>query len=288
VLTPQALGATEAFPSRERVLEGNRHPGFADALRQLWGHREVVWAFTERHIRLKYRQAALGIGWAVLQPLAFLAIFAMIFGRMAALSGGRIPYPAFALSALVPWTFLQTAVTFGSQALIIDGVLVKKVYFAREAPVLGAIFGAGLDFAIGLGLLLVLMPFFGIQLSWTVLLVIPLWIVLALLAFGVALVFGALNVYYRDFRYLMTLLLQVWMFATPVAYPLTAVPLKWRTAYVLANPATGLIEGFRRTLAGGQAPEWGLVGLSVAGTALIAGGGYLLFKRLEDGFADAI
>jgi ABC-type polysaccharide/polyol phosphate export permease len=272
----------------ERILEGNHHAGFRQALRELWRYREVVWAFTERHIRLKYRQAVLGVGWAILQPLAFLTIFVLIFGRIAGLSGGTLPYPAFALSALVPWTFLQTAVTFGSQALIIDAVLVKKVYFAREAPVLGAVLGAGLDFAIGFGLLLALTPLVGMKISWMVLFAIPLWIALACLAFGVALIFGALNVYYRDFRYLITLLLQVWMFASPVVYPLTAVPEKWKTAYIVVNPAAGLIEGFRRTLAAGQAPDLGLLALSLGGTLVVAWGGYLAFKRLEAGFADAI
>lgn len=277
-----------ASPRLERTLEGNRHAGLVQAWRELWRSREVVWAFTERHVRVKYRQAALGIGWAIVQPLAFLAIFTLVFGRMSSLSGGAIPYPVFALSALVPWTFFQTAVTFGSQALVMDAALVKKVYFAREAPVLGAVLGAGLDFVIGLGLMLMLTPVFGTKVSWAVLLIVPLWIVLACLAFGVALIFGALNVYYRDFRYLVALLLQIWMFASPVVYPLTAVPRAWKTAYVLLNPATGLIEGFRRTLTVGQAPDVPLVALSVAGTLVIVFGGYLSFKRLEAGFADAI
>jgi len=272
----------------ELVIEAGNRTGLVRALRELWAFREVVWAFAERDTRLKYKQAVLGVAWSVIQPLAFLAIFVFIFGRVGRVSTGSIPYPAFALTALVPWFFVQTAVSFGAQALLMDGALLRKVYFPREASVLGAVLSAGLDFSLGLVLLLVLGPFLGIRLSWTALLAVPLGIVLAVLASGVALALGALNVYYRDFRYVLPLFLQLWMFASPVAYPLTAVPERWRTLYVLANPVAGILDSFRRSLAEGRLPDLGLLLSSVAMAFAIAWVGYSLFKLIEPGFADVI
>lgn len=272
----------------EFVVEGGHPPGYLQGLRELWAFREVVWAFAERNIRMKYKQAALGVAWAVIQPLAFLAVFVTVFGRIGGLSKVGGSYPVFALSALVPWFFLQSAVSLGAQALLMDGAILKKVYFAREAPVLGAVMAAGLDFAIGLGLLALLYPFLGVQWSWTMILAVPLWVALMVLASGVAMLFGALTVYYRDFRYALPLLLQLWMFASPVAYPLTSVPERWRTLYIVANPAAGILDGFRRTLADGRTPDLHLLAVSLTMTLIVAWAGYRAFKRLEAGFADAV
>ncbi len=230
----------------ELVIEGGAAGHLGARLRELWAYREVVWAFAERNTRLKYKQAVLGVAWAVLQPLIFLAVFFVVFGRMAKVSGGGTSYQAFALAALVPWFFVQNAVSFGAQALLTDGALVRKVYFPREAPVLGAVLSAGLDFVFGFALVLVLEPFLGGRLSWSLLAVVPLWLTLAALASGVAMILGALNVYYRDFRYVLPVLLQLWMFASPVAYPITTIRTQWQSLYVIANPAAGILDGFRR------------------------------------------
>ncbi|HLW61694.1 MAG TPA: ABC transporter permease [bacterium] len=272
----------------ELVIKGNRPPGVLDGLREVWFFREVVWAFAERNVRLKYKQATLGVAWAIIQPLAFLGIFTVIFGRFAELSKGNHSYAAYALSVLVPWIFLQTAVSIGAQMLVLDGTLVKKVYFAREAPILGAVLATGLDFIIGLALVLIMNRYLGGRLAWTVLLAAPLWLLMAILAAGLAMTFGALTVYYRDFRYALPILLQLWMFASPVAYPLTAVPAKWRALYVLANPAAGILDAFRRILVEGVAPDGGLLFTSTIITLITAWVGYLIFKRMEPGFADAI
>lgn len=272
----------------ELVIEGRRRQPLAQSLREMWAFREVVLAFTERDIRVKYKQAALGVAWVVLQPLAFLLIFTIVFGRLAGISGGGTAYPASALAALVPWFFVQTAVGFGAQALLLDGALLRKIYFPREAPVLGAVLSAGPDFLIGLVLLLVLGPLIGGRISWTAAMVVPLWLILALLASGVALGLGALNVYYRDFRYALPLLLQLWMFASPVAYPLSTVPEAWRWPYAALNPAAGVFDGFRRVLAQGAMPDPVLLLVSLGGSALIFLAGLLIFKVLEPGFADTI
>jgi len=272
----------------ELVIEGGRRSSLVQGVRELWISREVIWAFAERNVRLKYKQAALGVAWVVLQPLAFLTIFTIIFGRMVHLSAGHTSYPAFALSALVPWLFLQTAVAFGAQSLIQEGALVRKIYFAREAPVLGTVLGSGLDFAIGLALLFILGPMLGTRLSWAVVFILPLMAVLSMLATGVAMMLAALYVYYRDFRYALPLLLQIWMFASPVVYPLSHVPSHLRDVYIVANPAAGILDGFSRTLAEGRPPDLGLLAVSASVSLLIAWGGYRLFKYMEPGFADVI
>jgi lipopolysaccharide transport system permease protein len=272
----------------ELVIESTNYTRPRDRARELWAFREVILAFAERNIRVKYKQAVLGVLWAVLQPLIFLGIFMIVFGRMGNISGGATSYPAFALAALVPWFFVQTAVTFGAQALLMDSALLRKVYFPREAPVIGAVLSAGLDFAVGFVLLLVLEPLLGGHLSWNLLMAVPLWLVLAVLTTGVSLILGALNVYYRDFRFVLPVVLQLWMFGSPVAYPLSAVHAEWRGAYVLLNPAAGVLDGFRRALAEGRLPDLGLLGLSTAVSCLVAWFGYWLFKRMEPGFADVV
>jgi ABC-type polysaccharide/polyol phosphate export permease len=272
----------------EFVFEGGRRASVFHGLRDVWAFREVAWAFAERSVRVKYKQAVLGIAWAVIQPLAFLVIFTVIFGRVAGLSNGRSSYPAETFSALVPWMFLQSSLSFGAQALQSDGALVRKVYFAREASVLGAVIASCLDFAVGLGLLFALAPVLGTRITWAAVLVLPLWLLLAILASGLALGLGALAVYYRDVRYALPLLLQLWMFGSPVAYPLTTVPERWRTLYVLLNPAVGLLDGFRRTLGEGQMVDPALLAVSAASTVLVAWTGYVIFKRLEPGFADMV
>ncbi|MDR7550837.1 MAG: ABC transporter permease [Armatimonadota bacterium] len=272
----------------ELIIEGGRRVNLLQALRELWAFRHTVLAFAERDVRLKYKQMALGVAWAVIQPLAFMAIFSVAFGRLAKVPGGGVPYPAFALSALVPWTFLQTAVTFGANALLTDAALVRKVYFPREVPPLGAVLGAGVDLAIGLVLVAALGPFLGAVPSPAWLLAPLLALVLALLGAGVGLALAALNVYYRDFRYALPFALQLWMFASPVAYPLAVVPERLRLPFVLLNPAAGVLDGFRRVLALGQLPDPALLAASLAGSAAVAWAGYRIFKSREPGFADVV
>lgn len=272
----------------EFVIEGGRYTRLSERVRELWAYREVVWAFAERNTRLKYKQTALGVAWAVLQPVTFLAVFFVVFGRMARVSGGGSSYAAFAFAALVPWFFVQTAVTFGAQALVTDSALVRKIYFPREAPVIGAVLSAGLDFAIGLALLLAVEPVLGGHLSWNVWVVVPLWLNLALIAAGVGMFLGALNVYYRDFRYVLPILLQLWLFASPVAYPLSAVEPRWRMLYVVANPAAGVLDGFRRALTLGQPPDGGLLAIGFAHACVVACAGYAIFKRMEPGFVESV
>lgn len=270
------------------IIEASSHLSLRQSLRELWVFREVTWAFAERTVRLKYKQAALGVAWSILQPLSFLGVFTLIFGRVAAVTAGTVSYPAFALSALVAWFFLQSAISLGADSLVRDAALIRKVYFPREAPILGAVASAALDFGIGVVLFLLIGPWLGARVSWSILLIGPLWVLLAVLAAGVAMALGALNVYYRDFRYALPLFLQLWMFASPVAYPLSAIPMHWRRVYIALNPAAGLLDSFRRVLAEGMAPDWTILAISAFGTVTIGALGFLLFKRLEPEFADAV
>ena len=272
----------------EHTIAARRQASLLQGLRELWHNRGLILAFAERDVRVKYKQAALGVAWAVLQPLGFLLIFVIFFGRVARVSGGGVPYAAFAISALVPWIFLQSAVTQGAQALLTDQGLVRKVYFPREVPILGAVLSAGLDFVFAFMLLLVASPFLGAHLSLNAILAIPLWMLLALLASGVALGVGALNVYYRDFRYALPFLIQLWMFGSPVVYPLSAVPERWRAVYATLNPAAGILDAFRRVIALGSLPDPRLLGVSLAMTIVVALVGYRIFKSLEPGIADTI
>jgi lipopolysaccharide transport system permease protein len=272
----------------ELVFEPAPQRRLGHALRELWSFRGGTLAFAERDVRVKYKQAALGIGWAVVQPLAFMGIFVFAFGHAANVPGGGAPYAAFALSVLVPWMFVQNGVTFGAQSLLTDAALLRKVYFPREVPVLGAVLAAVVDLAIGLVLFCVLGPIVGASVSPTWLLAPFLAIPLALVAAGVGLALAALNVYYRDFRYALPFVLQLWLFASPVAFPLTVVPSQWRDLYVALNPTAGILDSFRRALALGVLPDPVPLGISGAACLVVVWLGYRIFKRFEPGFADVV
>ena len=272
----------------ELVVDANTSPSLAQALRELWDYRGTILAFAERDVRVKYKQAVLGIGWALLQPLAFLAIFAVFFGRVAKIEGGGMPYAAFALTALIPWNFVATTVSFGANALLNDASLVRKVYFPREVPVLAAAVASCVDVTAGRMAFLVLGPILGAHLSWMAVLTPFLVPFVAIPAIGLSLGLAALNVHYRDFRYALPLGVQLWMFASPVAYPLTKLPPEWQLSYAFLNPVAGPLDAFRRMLGLGAPPDPELLGASLIGGLLWLWLGYRLFKVMEPNFADVI
>lgn len=283
------IGHVAARATRpELILEATGRPTLRQALRELWSFRGTILAFAERDVRVKYKQAVLGLTWALIQPLAFLAIFAVFFGRVAGISGDGIPYAAFALTALIPWTYVATTVSFGANALLGDASLVRKVYFPREVPVLAAATSSTVDFAAGLVAFLILGTFLGAQIGWTAFLAPLLLPLVALPAVGLGLALAALNVYYRDFRYALPLGIQLWMFASPVAYPLTKLPAEWHVVYAFVNPVAGPLEGFRRALGLGALPSLELLAASLAGGLVWLWLGYRIFKSLEPNFADVI
>jgi len=272
---------------REVIVTPETRRSLRASVDQLWAFREVVQAFASRGIRVRYKQTLLGVAWAVLQPLAFLVVFVIFFADNVS-NGHTSAYAAATLAALVPWQFIATSISFGANSLVTDADLLRKVYFPREAPVLGAVGSCLPDLAIGLGLLVIVLPFLDATLSVNIVWVPLLCVATMLVPIAASLPLGAMNVYYRDFRYVVPFLVQFWLLASPVAYPATEVGPEWRWLYAIVNPAVGPLEGFRRTVALGQPPDWTLLGLSVLSATVVILAGYRWFKVLEREFADVV
>lgn len=271
----------EISPERRSLTRAN--------LQELWDYREVLWAFTVRAVKVKYKQAVVGVGWALVQPVLAALIFALIFGRLAGVStGGETPYLLFALAGMTCWTYVNTATSTSAESLITDQMLLRKVYFPREAIPLGSIGAALVDFAPALGVLFVVAALFGEwpALSWVTL---PVLIVMLIAtAAAVGLVLGALNVYYRDVRYALPFLLQMGLFVSTVVWPLSLLDEPWETIYGIANPVAGAIDGFRNVVTEGNWPDPVITagGLTVSLVLLVAA--YALFERLERSFGDRV
>jgi lipopolysaccharide transport system permease protein len=255
-------------------------------LRDLWAYRELLYFLTWRDVKVRYKQTVLGVTWAVIQPLGTMLLFTLFFGKWAGMPSDGIPYPLFAFAALLPWTFFSNAVTNSGNSLIGSSNLVTKVYFPRMIIPGAAVLAGMVDLVIAATVLGILMVWYGISLSWTVLLLPYLVLLLVLLATCVGMWMAAMNVKYRDIRYAMPFLIQLWMFATPIIYPASIVPAKWR--WVLAvNPLTGIIEGFRAALFTRQF-DWMALGLSTGMTFLLLVYAAFAFRRMETRFADLI
>jgi len=255
-------------------------------LRDLWAYRELLYFLTWRDVKVRYKQTVLGASWAVIQPLFSMLVFTLFFGKLAGVPSDGIPYPLFAYAGLLPWTYFSNAVTSSGNSLVGSSNLISKVYFPRMI-IPGAAVAAGLvDFAIAFALLAGLMIYYGVAVTWSIAMVPALVILTALLALGVGMWTSALNVKYRDVRYALPFLIQLWMFATPIIYPSSIVPAKWRWALAL-NPLVGIIEGYRASLFGREF-DWVALGLSSFVTlALLVYSAYA-FRRMEKSFADIV
>ncbi len=255
-------------------------------LRELWAYRELVAFLAVRDVKVRYKQAALGMLWAVLQPLAGALVFTLVFDRIANLPSDGIPYPVFAFVGVMVWTYFTTSVQTAMSSLVGNVGLVTKVYFPRMAAPIAAVLPGLLDMGISLVILAVLMVVYGVTPGWA-LLALPLWIVLLVaLAFGVGLILATLNVRYRDVKGVSSLLLQLWLFASPVAYSSSVVEGRWGPLYDL-NPMAGLIDAFRWSLLGTPAPGAdALLSLVVLVVLLVVG--LAVFAREERRFADII
>jgi ABC-type polysaccharide/polyol phosphate export permease len=266
-----------------RPTRGIRWPD----LRELWQYRELAWFLALRDLKVRYKQAVFGASWAVLQPLAGVVVFTVVFRGFAHVSTGAIPYPVFALAGLTAWSYISTSVTKATQSLVTNSALVTKVYFPRLLAPLAAIFPGLVDFLISLALLAVLLPIYHVHPTWAVV-TLPLWIVAMVAAvLGISLWLGTLNVTYRDVNQAVTLLIQLWMFVSPVAYPSSKVPPgAWRALY-FANPMAGVIEGFRWAVAGSPWPGRELF-ISLAATLFLLLTGAVYFQHVERRFADVI
>jgi lipopolysaccharide transport system permease protein len=256
-------------------------------LADLWRYRELVVFLTWRDIAVRYKQTALGVAWALLQPLFTMLVFSVFFGGLGGLPSDGLPYPLFTLCALLPWQLFAYALTQSSNSLIANERLITKVYFPRLIIPLSATLAGLPDFAIAFGLLLGLMLYYGVLPGWAVV-TAPAFVALAIAAaFAVGLWLSALNVQYRDVRYTLPFLTQFWLFLTPIAYPSSLVPEPWRALYGL-NPMAGVVEGFRWALLGVDQPPILIVAVSAAVTAGLLLTGLYYFRRMEHTFADTV
>jgi lipopolysaccharide transport system permease protein len=256
-------------------------------LRELWAYRELLFFLVWRDIKVRYKQTELGVAWALLQPLLTMAVFSVFFGRLVRVPSDGVPYPAFALTALVPWTFFAYGLTQSANSLVADQQLVTKVYFPRLAIPLATVLSGLVDLVPSFVVLLGLLAYYGIVPSLHVLWVVPLLLLAFVTALGAGLWLSALNVRYRDVRYTVPFLTQLWLFATPVAYPSSLIGEPWRMLYGL-NPMAGVVEGFRWALLGTDTAPGPMIAASTAAAVLLLIGGLLYFRSLEDSFADVI
>ncbi len=257
-------------------------------LKELWEYRELLYFLAWRDIKIRYKQTALGLAWAVLQPFLTMLIFAIFFGRLAGMPSDGVPYPLFAFAALVPWTFFANGLTQSSNSLVGSANLIKKVYFPRLVVPISVVLGGLPDFALSFVVLLGMMAYYGVYPQLAVVLWLPLLLLLALVtALGTGLWLSALNVKYRDVRYIVGFLTQIWMFATPVVYPASLLSGRWRLVYSL-NPMVGVVEGFRWTLLRTTTAPGKSIIISATMALLILVTGTFYFRRMEKTFADIV
>jgi lipopolysaccharide transport system permease protein len=256
-------------------------------LKDLWDYRELIYFFTWRDLKVRYKQTLLGASWAVLQPVLTMVVFSIFFGGLAKVPSDGVPYPIFSYTALLPWTLFSKALQDASRSLVSSANIISKVYFPRLILPISSTLAGLVDFAIAFVVLLLMMVFYGIHPTANLWL-LPLLILLALItAIGVSLWLSALNVMYRDVGHMLPFLNQFWMYITPIAYSSSIVPEKWRFVYAL-NPLTGVVEGFRWALLGtGEGPGITLL-ISSCIAILITISGLFYFRRMERKFADLV
>jgi lipopolysaccharide transport system permease protein len=256
-------------------------------LREFAGAHELLYFLVLRNLKLRYKQTALGAAWALLQPLLTMAVFTVVFGRLARLDSDGLPYPVFALAALVPWTYFATVLAQAGNSLVDQQQLLTKVYFPRLLLPLAAVIAGLVDLAIAFALLLVVLAWYGIDSSTRLLAVPAFGLLAAAAAFAPGVWLAALNVRYRDVRYVIPFLVQIWLFVTPVVYSSRLIPERWRPLYGL-NPMAGVVDGFRWMVSpGAPAPGAGLV-VSITAVAIVLTAGLYFFRRVERSFADVV
>ncbi len=255
-------------------------------LRELWQSRELLYFFVWRDVKIRYKQTGLGVAWAVIQPLFTMLIFSVFFGGLAKIPSDGLPYPLFALSALLPWILFSEGMTRSTTSMVTNASIMTKVYFPRLLMPIAGILSPVVDFLVAVILLVLMMAYYGFVPTINVLF-LPAFVLLALAtSLGVGLWLSALNVQYRDFQYTVPFLIQIWMFASPVVYSTSLVPAQYQLLYGL-NPMAGVIEGFRWALLG-TAPPSGVIGLSVLVVLALLVSGAFYFKKMEQYFADIV
>ncbi len=256
-------------------------------LGSVWHYRELLYFLVLRDVQVRYKQTVIGAGWAILQPLMTMVIFTVIFGNFAKIPSDGLPYPVFAYTALLPWTYFAQALGRGGTSLVGNANLITKVYFPRLIIPISSVLAPAVDFLLSFLILLGLMVWYGVVPTWGVL-ALPLFLFFAImLALAIGLWLAPLNVKYRDVGHTIPFLIQFWMYASPVAYPVSLVPEQWRLLYSL-NPMAGIIEGFRWALLGTASPDFMVMAVSAVIVVALLLGGIVYFKRMERTFADVV
>ena len=276
--------AAHSFPVKRIVPPGR---WFSWNLTELADYRELLYFLVWREIKVRYKQTLIGAGWAVIQPVATMAVFSLFFGRLAKIPSGGLPYPLFFYLALLPWTYFAGALTGATNSVVENQRVITKVYFPRVLLPLSAVISGLVDFAIAFLVLIGMAAYYRVTPGpWLAFL--PLFLLLAVLtAFGAGLWLAGLNALYRDVRYVVPFLVQFWLFASPVAYPSSLVPERWRALYGL-NPMTGVIDGFRWAVTGENPPNAGLLAVSSAAVVVMLVAGLWFFRRMEATVADVV
>jgi len=248
---------------------------------------ELLVNLTKREVMGRYTQSLFGVGWAIAQPLATMAVFTFVFSRLAKIPSGGAPYPVFAYAALVPWFFFSNSVNSGTLSLVTYRNIVTKTYFPRELVPFAQVCSRLLDFASAAALFALLIVYYRVQLGPWALLTPGFFLLLMVFTTGVTLVTSAVNVFYRDVNPVVQIGLQLWLYLTPIAYPLSQVSARYRWLFVL-NPLSAIVEGFRSALVFGRAPDWPLTGVSAGMTLALFAAAFFMFKRMDKYFADVI
>lgn len=257
------------------------------ALRVLLNQRELITSLTARDIRSRYKQSLLGIVWALLQPLAMMIIYTVVFSHIVRVETGKIPYPIFSYIALLPWTFFSQGMVAGTECLVGNFNLITKIYFPREVFPIAAVLGKTVDLGLGILVLIPLFIIYQVDVTWKILMVVPVLVIQLSLMLGLTFVLSSANLFYRDIRHVVPLLTTVWMYLTPIIYPLDLVPKKYLPIYML-NPMAAMMDTYRRVALLGQSPQWGYLGLATICSIVVLVVGYRMFKKLEPVFAETI
>jgi lipopolysaccharide transport system permease protein len=255
-------------------------------LKDLWTYRELLYFLAWRDVKIRYKQTAIGVLWAILQPVLTTAIFTILFSNFARFETKDVPYPLFALSGLMIWLFVHTSITMASNSFVGNVNLVTKVYFPRLIVPIAATLAGLVDLIFSLAILIILMIYYGVELTWQIALA-PVFLLLAItqtIAFGT--LFSALNVRFRDVKFALPFILQIWMIVSPIFYPTSILSDKWLIVFAV-NPLTGILDGFRSALFGTPF-NWRIIGVSFVSIVVLLVISLLIFKRMEDDFADLI
>jgi len=256
-------------------------------LAELWSFRELLYFFVWRDVKIRYKQTVVGVAWAVLQPFLAMVVFSLFFGALAKIPSNGLPYPVFYYCALLPWIYFAGALQLATNTVVEQQRVITKVYFPRILLPMAAVCSGLVDFGIGFLLFVAMMFYYGIFPGAAILVVVPLLLLAVLTALACGLWLSALNAMYRDVRYVVPFLVQFWMFASPVAYPASLVPERWRWLYGL-NPMAGVIEGFRWALTGQGQPPNVMLAASAAVVLVLLFGGLVFFQRAEGTLADVV